>query len=177
MGYQANSSNMTTYGQKQINPDEYVDIALKNVLNYNARVAEQNIIDLTKVRDMVVYLVNQAENVCIGSGYINRKRKKLSMEELSVDEKEFYEAAIKYFKSRKEIFGINVERMATRMLEEAVDGEYDSKVRFMKEKLKNGVDGKELDQQQADLQLANYKFQLMLDAVQSSKPKRADFNV
>jgi len=165
------------YTQRAINPDEYVDIALKNVLNYNARIADQQVIDLNKVRDMVVYLVNQAENVCIGSGYINRKKKKLNFDDLNDAEKDLYEAAIKYFKTRKEIFGINIERFASRLLEEAVDGEYDSKVKYMREKLNLSVENKELDSKAADLQLANFKFQLMLDAVQSTKARRADFNV
>jgi len=165
------------YGAKQINPDEYVDMALKNVLNYNAKLMEQNIIDLNKVKDMVVYLVNLAENVCIGAGYINKKKKKLDMETLDEHETLLYESAMVYFKAQENIFGSNIERFATRLLEQAVDGEYDSKVRYMREKLNASFESKEIDKSTEELQLANYKFQLMLDAVQSSKPRRADFNV
>lgn len=169
-------SNSTTY-QKAINPDEYVDIALKNVLNYNAKIAEKDVVDLNKVRDMVVYLVNQAENVCVGAGYINKRKRKLDFKDLDEHEQKLYEAAKIYFKSKPNIFGANIERLAARLLEEAVEGEYDSKVRFMRERLKQQVEVKELDEKSMDLQLANYKFQLMLDSVQSTKARRIDMNV
>jgi len=172
----SSQSQSGTY-QKAINPDEYVDMTLKNVILYNSKVAEKEVVDLSKVRDMLVYLVNQAENVCIGAGYINRKKRKLSMSDLDEHEQKLYAAAIEYFKSKENIFGINIERMAARLLEEAVDGEYDSKIRFMREKLLNSVELKEIDSKTMDLQLANYKFQLMLDVVQSTKSRRVDFNV
>jgi len=173
----SNYSQAQSAYQKAINPDEYVDIALKNILTYNARVAEQDSVDLNKVRDMLVYLVNNAENVCLGTGYIIRKKKKFDMEELSESEQALYSAAIAFFKTKENIFGANIERFAARLLEEAVDGEYDSKVKSMKTKLDLRVEEKELDSKAADLQLANYKFQLMLDAVQSTKARKADFHV
>jgi len=172
-----NNNQNVGYTQRAINPDEYVDLALKSVLNYNAKVADLAVMDLDKVKDTLVFLVNQAENVCIGSGYINRKKRKLETEELCPEEKQLYEAAMVYFKSKTNIFGSNIERLATKLLEEAVDGEYDSKVSFMREKLSSLVEKKELDDRTMDIQLANYKFQLMLDAVQSSKARRGDFNV
>lgn len=165
------------YQTKTISPDEYVDMAIKNVLNYNARVAEKEVFDLAKVMDLQIYLINQCETTCIGCGFINRKKKKLDINNLDEHEKALYEAARKYFSSKEEIFGANVDRLATSMLEQAVEGEYDSKVSLMEARLQVKVDAGELKADSRDMQLANYKFQLMLDAVNSSKSKRADFEV
>lgn len=165
------------YYNKQINHEEYVDIAVKNVLNYNAKVAEKEVFDLNKIKDMQIYLINQAESVCIGCGFINKKKKKFNVEELSEQEAELYEALKKYFKSKEEIFGANIDRLASKMLQQAVDGEYDSRVAWMRAKLDESIEKGEIDKQTANLQLANFKFQLILDAISSGKSRRADFEI
>ena len=163
--------------QKTISPDEYVDIAIKNVLTFNAKVAEKEIIDLDKVSHMQIYLINQCETTCLGCGFINRTKRKLSIENLDAFEKELFEAAKKYFSSREEIFGVNVERLASRLLEQSIEGEYDSKVSLMTEILKQKIVNKELKEEDFALSIANYKFQLMLSAVSSSKSRKADFEM
>lgn len=170
-------SQGNAYFNRQINHEEYVDMAVKNVLEYNAKVAEKDVLDLSKIKDMQIYLINQAETVCIGCGFINKKKKKFNIEELDEHEVELYEALKKYFKSKEEIFGANVERFASRMLQQAVDGEYDSRVAFMRTKLDEAIERKEIDKQTANLQLANFKFQLILDAISSGKARRADFEI
>ena len=166
-----------TYYNKQINHEEYVDIAVKNVLNYNANVAEKDNFDLEKIKDMQIYLINQCESVCIGCGFINKKKKKFNISELDENESELYESLKKYFKSKEEIFGANIERFASRMLQQAVDGEYDSRVALMQTKLDERISSGAIDKQTANLQLANFKFQLILDAISSGKSRRADFEV
>jgi hypothetical protein len=166
-----------SFYQKSISPDEYVDIAIKNVLTYNAKVAEKEILDIDKVKDMQIYLINQCETTCLGCGFINRTKRKLSFETLNPEEKDLFEAAKKYFASREEIFGVNVERLASRLLEQSIEGEYDSKVGLMFEKLKQKVVNKEIKESDLGLMLANYKFQLMLDAVSSAKSRKADFEM
>jgi hypothetical protein len=166
-----------SYYQKSISPDEYVDIAIKNVLTYNAKVAEKEILDLDKVVNLQIYLINQCETTCIGCGFINRTKRKFNAETLNDAERELFEAAKKYFSNREEIFGVNVERLASRLLEQSVEGEYDSKVALMSEILDQKVLKNEIKANDKPLMLANYKFQLMLDAVSSAKSKRADFEV
>lgn len=163
--------------QKSISPDEYVDIAIKNVLTYNAKVAEKEILDIDKVKDMQIYLINQCETTCLGCGFINRTKRKFNVATLDDSEKELFEAAKKYFSNREEIFGVNVERLASRLLEQSVEGEYDSKVSIMLEMLKQKIVNKEIREEDLGLMLANYKFQLMLDAVSSAKSRKADFEM
>jgi len=166
-----------SFYQKSISPDEYVDIAIKNVLTYNAKVAEKDILDIDKVKDMQIYLINQCETTCLGCGFINRTKRKFNVADLSDAEKELFEAAKKYFSLKEEIFGANIERLASRLLEQSVEGEYDSKVSIMFERLTQMVKNGEVMESEMPLLLANYKFQLMLDAVSSSKSRRADFEM
>ena len=169
--------NQQGFYQKTISSDEYVDIAIKNVLTYNAKVADKEILDIDKVKDMQTYLINQCETTCLGCGFINRTKKKFNVADLDANELALFEAAKKYFGSKEEIFGINVERLSARLLEQSVEGEYDSKVSLMNEMLKQKVLNKELKEEDLALSMANYKFQLMLDAVSSSKSRKADFEM
>jgi len=154
---------------RKIEPEEYVDMALKNVLNFNAGVAEKESLDLKHIQNMQIYLINQAETVLLGCGYINRKKKRFNEDELSVEEQMVFDALKNYYATRKELFGANVERYAMRLLEQVVDGEYDSKVNFVDNKLKEQVSKGELDESTKNLYLANYKYRLMLDAVAIGK--------
>lgn len=166
-----------SFYQKSISPDEYVDIAIKNVLAFNAKVAEKDVIDLDKIRDMQIYLINQCETTCLGCGFINRTKRRFNPVDLSESEKELFDAAKKYFSQREEIFGANIERLASRLLEQSIEGEYDSKVSIMRERLNQMVVTKEIFENEIPLKIANYKFQLMLDAVSSSKSRKADFEM
>jgi hypothetical protein len=161
------SNTVKNMKSRKIESEEYVDMALKNILNYNASVAEKENLDLEKVKSMQIYLVNQAETVLLGCGFINKKKKRFNADEITVEEQAVFDALKVYYNSKPDIFGINVERFAMRLMEQLVDGEYDSKVNYAREKLKEQVANKELSASSFELQLANYKLQLMLDAVKN----------
>lgn len=163
------SNSFVQKNSRKIEPEEYVDMALKNVLNFNASVAEKESLDLKHIMNMQIYLINQAETVLIGCGHINRKKKRFNEDELLPEEQKVFDALKDYYSTRKELFGANVERYAMRLLEQVVDGEYDSKVKFVENKLKEQVSKCEIDEQTKNLHLANYKYRLMLDAVAVGK--------
>jgi len=169
------SNSIQNIKSRKIEPEEYVDMALKNILNYNASVAEKENLDLEKVKSMQIYLVNQAETVLLGCGFINKKKKRFSADDLTVEEQAVFDALKAYYKTKPEIFGVNIENFAMRLMEQLVDGEYDTKVNFAKEKLKEQVERGELSASSFELQLANYKLQLMLAAVNVNKVKVMDF--
>jgi len=169
------SNTMKNIKSRKIEPEEYVDMALKNILNYNASVAEKENIDLEKIKSMQIYLVNQAETVLLGCGFINKKKKRFVADDLTLEEQAVFDSLKAYYRTKPDIFGVNVEHFAMRLMEQLVDGEYDTKVNYARAMLEEQVAKKELSQSSFELQLANYKLQLMLAAVNVNKIKVMDF--
>src|SRR3989304_10381558 len=128
---------LPTQAPKRVNPDEYVDLAFRSIMDFNASVtkAERLTIDLDKFKDFFNILISQAESICIGAGYIERTKKKLNMDSLSPTEKELYEAAKKFFAEQvpqNKMAAANTEKLARRLLAIPIEGRYDAKIKEKK---------------------------------------------
>jgi hypothetical protein len=159
-----------------LNPDEYMDLAIKNVLMFDAKIVEQPVIDLAKVKELKIYLVNEAENVAVGCGFINREKNKLNIEDLTPEEKDLFEACKKYYKSKENIFGANIERLATKMLAEAVIGRYDARIQHFTTQIEEKISNGHLSETDRNILLCNERFKLILDSIETQKSRKIDFD-
>jgi hypothetical protein len=71
---------------------------------------------------------------------------------------------------------MHIENRATALLVEAVEGVYDSKLRRKEGELKILLDKGEINKKQFSLELARYKYQLMIEAAESKKLFRKEMS-
>lgn len=163
---------------KQLNTNEYVDVAIKNLLEVSSKAFEkEGQFNLGDIMNMKILLINELENICIGSSLINKKRHKFDPENIDEHDKALLEAAVKYFANKHGYQGAIAVNYAKSFLKANIEGDYDTKVGIAKKQIDktSGEEGRK--QIFADLKLANYKLQLILGEIERKKPKSVELGV
>lgn len=167
--------------EKKINPETLVEKAMNNVMDYDFAVATSN--DATMIAhypDKFAWLVNTAESACKGAGLITTRSTMIDFENLTVEEEGFLDAARKLLTARyskdPSTIEANVERAARGLLEEVVSGPYDSKRNKKEMELQQMIIDKTIDKEKASLELARYRFQLLIEAAEAKKTIRKEMN-
>jgi hypothetical protein len=162
---------------KQLNTDEYVDMAIRNVLEVSSKAFEKDSFDLNDVKNMKMLLINELENICIGSSLINKKKHRFDASNMDEHDKDLLEAATKYFANKYGHQGAIAINYAKSFLKANIEGDYDTKVRVAKEQIDSKGKEEGRSQEFCDLQLSNYKLQLILSEIQRRKPKSVELGV
>lgn len=166
--------------EKKVNPEQLADKVLNNIIDYDFEVATTG--DAQKIADYqtrFVWLVNAAESVCVGSKIISRSDRKVDFEKLSPEEENLLVAARALFSQKvkdSRAKAMNVENLARSLLEEAVESPYDAKLHKKEMECKERMADGKMDDNQVALELARYRFQLMVEAAESKKLVRKEMS-
>jgi hypothetical protein len=168
--------------EKKIEPESLVTKVMNNVIDYDFEVATNSSPDkLAEYSNRFCWLVNVAESVCRGAGLVTVRNSFVDFENLSPEEKDFLDASRKLFVSRYSkdsgTMAASIERKARGLLEEIISGPYDAKRNKKEAELREKftVNGK-LDENKFDLDLARYRFQLLIEAAEAKKTVRKEMN-
>ena len=177
-------------GRLKISPDEYVDLAIKGVLNHYPNLSQKDTQTLKSsdwaiLKDLYTILVNQAEGVCEASGYISSTRRRLDFENLKPEELELLAAAEKYIKSIPrfvESSKMNIQNQARRFLIDFVEDSYSVKVGNFEYELDQEIEKEKDDKKKILLQnnkqqkIDFYRLRLMILAVNKDKGEDAEMD-
>lgn len=182
MSWQPQSSNAV----KKVNPDDFVDASLKNAAEYKfliaQKIAANETINYKSFMEFYIMLVNDAESACRGCRFIKKYKEKFDEEKLDEFETEFLEAARKYFRSNIKEGEPNslyagAEKKARAMLREAIEGPYDARLNEKKlELFPSGNTFSDDEKLSKNFNLANYKYQLLLESITAQKAARVSMN-
>ena len=167
---------------KKVNPDDFVDLALRNAATYKFQIAQRigvnEQVNMDNFKQFYVMLVNDAESACVGCRFVVRAKRKFVEEELTPIEVELMDALRKYFsatlKPDDPMRALNIEKNARSFLREAIEGFYDSKINQRKAEI---MADNSIPLKDKDFVLANYRYQLLLESVTSRKVTRMDVNM
>jgi len=166
--------------EKKVNPEGLADKVLNNIIEYDFDVATSS--DSLKIHaypERFVWLVNMAEGVCVGSKIIARHSQIVDFDNLKPEEEELLNAARKLFANRYQGIStrqLNIENRARALLAEAVEGPYDAKLRQKEGELNILLSEGKISKKTMELELARYRFQLMVEAAESKKVIRKEMN-
>ena len=167
-----------SFYSKMLNSNEYIDLAIRNILEVSSKAFEkEGEFKLGDIKQMKILLVNELENICIGANLINKKRHKFDFEKMDEEDKIFYEAAIKYFKNKHGYQGAIAENYAKNFLKANIEGDYDTKIRMARKQIEERAKEKGWSDEFVDLQLSNYKLQMILNEIERRKPKSVEIGV
>jgi len=170
--YQTNKVNPPKLGQ--VDAEKYLDICLTQVLEIPNLMIERNF-DIKQVNRAKKILTLQLENVAIATGRIKLKQTKINEDDYNENQKEIRMALINYFKKENADIGIGAVPKAQMVMRFILEGAYATKIDLMEQRLKPYLESASADDRElAEAQLDNFKFQTILAAALSSKPKRIE---
>ncbi len=160
----------------KVDAEKYLDICLTQVLEIPNLMIEHNF-DINQIYRAKKLLTLQLENVAIATGKIKMKRVKINEEEYTENQKEIRMSLINYFKKENPDIGIGAVPKAKSVMKFIMEGEYATKIDLIKLQLKESLNSSDKNTKAAaESQLDNFKFQAILTAALSSKPKRVDID-
>jgi hypothetical protein len=164
---------------ERVNPESFVSKTINNVIDYDMECATGKI-DIINYENNFTWLVNSAESACKGAGLIKVRNSIIDFENLAPEEIAFMEAARNLFRKRYDknpaTAEASIERMARSSLEEIVSGVYDAKRNNKEAELRQLVAEGKLAQGSLNLELARYRFQLLIEAAEAKKTIRKEMN-
>jgi hypothetical protein len=171
-----NKSNVGSSTDK-INPDSYLDIAIKSILNLpNELMQKETDFDVEKYLRMKFILTEQLENIAIAMRKIKPMQTAYDFDNLTDSQKKVRDALIDFFKENNPDIGIGSVPKADSVMRFILEGAYTTRIDLMRDKLDVQVQEKKLPQDIADAQLANYKLRLIISAVNNSKVRVVDID-
>lgn len=162
---------------KRLNPDEYVDKAISNILDINLKVMEKEDIDLEKLKQIKLLFINELENICIGAGIVSNKKRKFDFDNMNEHEQKLVDAVTDYYKGTTSVRGGALNNMVFSLIREAVEGGYKNKVLNAQNILEQEAKTKGLNRDWVDMQVANYKLQLILKEIKYKQPSSLEIDV
>ena len=162
---------------KKLNPDEYVDKAISNILDINLKVMEKEDIDLDKIKQLKLLFVNEMENICIGAGIVSTKKHKFDFDNMNDAEKKLVDAVTDYYKATTDVRGGALNNMVFALIREAVEGGYKNKISNAQKVLEEEAKTKGFNMDWVEMQLANYKIQLILKEIKNRQPSTLEIDV
>lgn len=159
---------------KKVEPEEYIDLAFRNILDINKHVYERENVDLKSLKQLKIILVNELENFSIGAGLINKKSRSINFDNLDEHDEKLLIAAKEYYNKKYGYQGGVLDRVAKAMLKESIEGDYDAKIKHARKQLEASAKDKGWSDDFVELQLANYKIQVILSQITRRKPKSVD---
>lgn len=158
----------------QVDAEKYLDMCLTQVLEVPSLMVEKQF-DIKQIYRMKRLLTLQLENVALATGKIKLNRLKKDEEEYSENQKEIRMALINYFKKENPDVGVGAVSQAKSVMKFILEGKYATKIDLMEQKIKEELKSSDKETREtAESKLDNYKFQVILSAALSSKPKRVD---
>lgn len=186
MAYQYNNKNSNN---TKVNPEEILDILLKNTANFKCdlvkKIVEGTAMDLDEVKKGFGMLVDDVEMAAIGCNYISKIKKKFVEQELDEHETRLLEALRIYFREGiKKGTGnhqyANAENRARSLIREVIEGPYyaklNEKILELYEKPSPDYKFSKSDLAQKKYLLDSFRFQLILEAVTSQKAVKETWN-
>lgn len=162
---------------KQLNAHDYVDKAISNILDINIKIVEKEDIDLDKLKQLKLLFINELENICIGAGLLSVKKRKFDFDNMSEKENVLYEAALDYYKDITQLQGAPVVQLARSLIKETVEGGYKNKIENARLALIKQAEEEKKSDDWIEMQLANYKVQLILREITNRKPSNLEIDV
>lgn len=158
----------------QVDAEKYLDMCLTQVLEVPGLMIEKQF-DIKQVYRMKRLLTLQLENVALATGKIRLNRLKTDEDEYNENQKEIRMSLINFFKKENPDVGVGAVSKAKSIMKFILEGEYSTKIDLMEQKLEKELKGSDKEvRETAESKLDNYKFQVILSAALSSKPKRVD---
>jgi hypothetical protein len=171
------NSNSSGSGNEKINPDSYLDIGIKSILNLPSELMQkENSFDVDKYMKMKVLLTEQLENIAIAMRKVKPMQQPYDSENLSESQKKLRMCLVDYFKENNLDIGVGSVPKADSVMRFILEGAYSTRIDLMREKLEKEVLEKGLSSDVADAQLANYKLRLIVGAVNNSKVRVVDID-
>jgi len=175
--WQDNKSSSNIHAGDKINPDQYLDIGIKSILNLPTELMQkENNFDIDKYMQMKVLLTEQLENIAIAMRKIKPVQQPYDSESLSESQQKLRMCLIDYFKENNVDIGVGSVPKADSVMRFILEGAYSTRIDMMREKLDKQVAERGLDAKVADAQLANYKLRLIVSAVNNGKVKVVDID-
>jgi hypothetical protein len=162
---------------EKINPDQYLDIAIKSILNLpNELMQKETDFDVDKYLRMKFILTEQLENIAIAMRKVKTTQQEYDPDALNESQKKLRTCLIDYFKENNPDIGVGSVPKAESVMRFILEGAYPTRIELMRERLDKQVKEGVFSQEIANAQLANYKLRLIIGAVNNSKVRVVDID-
>lgn len=167
--------NQKNWNNDRINPDQYLDMSIKVIISLPTDIMQKEPnFDIDKFLRLKFILTEQLETIAVGLKKIKPVRRDYDPELLTENQKSLRLFLIEFFKREYPEMGSTACSRTDSVMRFITEGAYSTRIQMMEEKVKENIKSGLIDKEIGQAQLANYKLQLIITAVQQTKVKALD---